>query len=75
MSLSEKIVKKDEPLPLDLVIPVADIKTFIKKLKEGNGIHSCKKGKCKCYNVDIEDENAIIILKEDLDSLLGDKLI
>ena len=48
---------------------------FIKKLKDKeNDIHSCHKGKCKCYNVDIEDMNAIIILKEDLDKLAGKEL-
>ena len=36
------------------VIEVEHVREFIKKLKDKeNDIHSCHKGKCKCYNVDI----------------------
>jgi len=80
-NLSEKIGYFDDK-QIDEKLLVKDVKQkindFIEELKE-EGSHLCVEGKCKCYNNKIPEENAVLILKEDLNKLLikhfGDKLI
>ena len=59
-----------------IIFPICLIKIpqtkLSEKLKE-YGSHICVKGKGRCYDDKIPEENAVSILKEDIDKIFGEK--